>query len=245
MAARSRAGTLPATPREGDEQDAEGLEAQRAAHVEQHGPVEDRHEDLDGYTVNFVSFAQDIDATPLLKGLPDDSCPCPHWGYVLEGRVTFRFTDREEVFEAGDGVGVGAQDVGQQRVELAPAALARQLARRRHAPDAVCDLGELGQLRDARRDRDLLALELARPAAPVPLIVRPAEGGADLVGKAELLGQRARHGGVARHDVVHLPVTGEGELQADAKAVQRRVAGSRRAACSPPSCPRRAARGGT
>jgi hypothetical protein len=53
-----------------------------AAHVEQHGPVEDRHEDLDGYTVNFVSFAQDIDATPLLKGLPDDSCPCPHWGYV-------------------------------------------------------------------------------------------------------------------------------------------------------------------
>ena len=62
----------------------------------------DRHEDLDGYTVNFVSFAQDIDATPLLKGLPDDSCPCPHWGYVLEGRVTFRFADREEVFEAGD-----------------------------------------------------------------------------------------------------------------------------------------------
>ena len=73
-----------------------------AAHVEQHGPVDDRHDDLDGYTVNFVSFAQDIDATPLLKGLPDDSCPCPHWGYVLEGRVTFRFTDREEVFEAGD-----------------------------------------------------------------------------------------------------------------------------------------------
>ena len=73
-----------------------------AAHVEQHGPVEDRHEDLDGYTVNFVSFAQDIDATPLLKGLPDDNCPCPHWGYVLEGRVTFRFADRDEVFEAGD-----------------------------------------------------------------------------------------------------------------------------------------------
>jgi hypothetical protein len=73
-----------------------------AAHVEQHGPVEDRHEDLEGYTVNFVSFAQDIDATPLLKGLPDDSCQCPHWGYVLRGRLTFRFADREEVFEAGD-----------------------------------------------------------------------------------------------------------------------------------------------
>jgi hypothetical protein len=73
-----------------------------AAHVDQHGPVEDRHEDIDGYTVNFVSFAQDIDATPLLKGLPDDSCQCPHWGYVLKGRLTYRFDDHQEVFEAGD-----------------------------------------------------------------------------------------------------------------------------------------------
>jgi hypothetical protein len=73
-----------------------------AAHVEQHGPVEDRHEDLDGYTVNFVTFRQNIDATPLLKGLPDDRCSCPHWGYVFKGRVTFRFADRAEVFEAGD-----------------------------------------------------------------------------------------------------------------------------------------------
>jgi Cupin domain len=73
-----------------------------AAQVDQHGPVEDRHEDLDGYTVNFVSFRDDIDATPLLKGLPDDSCQCPHWGYVFKGRLTWRFGDREEVYEAGD-----------------------------------------------------------------------------------------------------------------------------------------------
>jgi len=44
-----------------------------AAHVDQHGPVEDRHEDIDGYTVNFVSFGIDIDATALLKGLPGDT----------------------------------------------------------------------------------------------------------------------------------------------------------------------------
>ena len=36
------------------------------------------------------------------SGLPDDPCPCPHWGYVLRGRLTYRFPDREEVFEAGD-----------------------------------------------------------------------------------------------------------------------------------------------
>ena len=73
-----------------------------AAQVEDHGVVEDRHEDVDGYTVNFVSFRQDIDGTPLLKGLPDDRCQCPHWGYVVNGNITFRYADREEVFEAGD-----------------------------------------------------------------------------------------------------------------------------------------------
>jgi hypothetical protein len=42
-----------------------------AAQVDEHGPVEDRHEEIDGYTVNFVSFRADVDGTPLLKGLPD------------------------------------------------------------------------------------------------------------------------------------------------------------------------------
>jgi AraC-like ligand binding domain len=68
----------------------------------EYGPVTDRSDQLDGYTVNFVTFHEDIDATPLMKGLPDDRCQCPHWGYVLSGRVTFRFADREEVVEAGD-----------------------------------------------------------------------------------------------------------------------------------------------
>jgi hypothetical protein len=66
------------------------------------GPVTDRSDQLEGYTVNFTSFGEDVDATPLLKGLPDDRCQCPHWGYMVSGRVTFRYADREEVFEAGD-----------------------------------------------------------------------------------------------------------------------------------------------
>jgi hypothetical protein len=76
--------------------------SKQSAQLEDHGPVTEWHEDVDGYTVNFVSFNQDIDSTPLLKGLPGDSCPCPHWGYVIKGRMTFRFPDHEEVFEAGD-----------------------------------------------------------------------------------------------------------------------------------------------
>jgi hypothetical protein len=73
-----------------------------AEHVDDHGVVEDRHEDIDGYTVNFVSFRQDVDGAPLLKGLPGDRCPCPHWGYVVKGRLTYRVADHDEVFEAGD-----------------------------------------------------------------------------------------------------------------------------------------------
>jgi hypothetical protein len=79
-----------------------GISKQSAAEIDDYGPVEDRHQDINGYTVDFVSFRQDVDGTPLLKGLPDDRCPCPHWGYVLKGRLTYRFADHEEIFEAGD-----------------------------------------------------------------------------------------------------------------------------------------------
>jgi quercetin dioxygenase-like cupin family protein len=38
----------------------------------------------------------------MMKGLPDDRCQCPHWGYVVRGKLTFRFADRDEVFGPGD-----------------------------------------------------------------------------------------------------------------------------------------------
>jgi hypothetical protein len=67
-----------------------------------YGPVSEQSDDTAGYTANFVQFHEDVDATPLMKGLPDDRCQCPHWGYVISGRVHFRFADHEEMFEAGD-----------------------------------------------------------------------------------------------------------------------------------------------
>src|SRR5690349_8589116 len=67
-----------------------------------YGAVVDRNEEREGYRIGFTTFREDIDGTPLMKGLPDDRCQCPHWGYVISGRVTFRFPDHEEVFEAGD-----------------------------------------------------------------------------------------------------------------------------------------------
>ena len=96
-----------------------------AAHVENHGPVEDWHEDLDDYTVNFVKFGQRIDAAPLLKGLPNDRCSSPHWGYVFTGKVTFRFADHDEVFESGDAFYIPAGhspvvEAGTEYVQFSP-----------------------------------------------------------------------------------------------------------------------------
>jgi len=79
-----------------------GISRQTAAHHDDHGPVLDIHEDIGDLSVNFLTFKVDIDGAPLLKGLPGDRCSCPHWGYVTKGKLTFRFGDREEVFEAGD-----------------------------------------------------------------------------------------------------------------------------------------------
>jgi len=66
------------------------------------GPVLVQADELEGYSAQFVTFREDIDGTPLMKGLPDDKCQCPHWGYVFKGAMTMRFGDHEEVFEAGD-----------------------------------------------------------------------------------------------------------------------------------------------
>ena len=73
-----------------------------ASDVREFGPVTDRRAEMDGYTVEFVSFAADADLDGPLSSLPGGACQCPHWGYVIAGRMRFVFGDREEVYEAGD-----------------------------------------------------------------------------------------------------------------------------------------------
>ncbi len=36
----------------------------------------------------YFSLAAGVDTTPLFAGLEGDRCQCPHWGFVLRGRVT-------------------------------------------------------------------------------------------------------------------------------------------------------------
>jgi hypothetical protein len=53
-------------------------------------------------TVEAGEVRKDLEMDWLFKGLPADSCQCPHWGYVLKGRLHYKFSDHEEVFGAGE-----------------------------------------------------------------------------------------------------------------------------------------------
>jgi hypothetical protein len=41
----------------------------------------------------YFSLGAGTDIAPLLKGLEDDACQAPHWGYVLDGHLTVTYTD--------------------------------------------------------------------------------------------------------------------------------------------------------
>ena len=91
------------------------------------GAVEVHTGDLGDYTVDFVSFRETQDMAPMFTGLPDGRCQCPHWGIVLKGKQTWRFADREEVFEAGDAFYVEAGHVpvfeaGTEMIQFSPTA---------------------------------------------------------------------------------------------------------------------------
>ena len=64
--------------------------------------IEGRYAELGEYTVAFETHKADMDPAALFQGLPDDRCPCPHWGVVLAGRIVFRYADHDEVYTAGD-----------------------------------------------------------------------------------------------------------------------------------------------
>jgi hypothetical protein len=55
-----------------------------------------------GMTIAFERLSAGVATAPLYKGLPDDACQSPHWGYVIEGRLRVLSTDgTEESIVAG------------------------------------------------------------------------------------------------------------------------------------------------
>ena len=64
--------------------------------------IEGRYVELDTYTVSFERFPIASDPSPLFRGLPDDRCQCPHWGYVISGAIEVSYADGTETLTAGD-----------------------------------------------------------------------------------------------------------------------------------------------
>ncbi len=43
---------------------------------------------FDRISGEYFSLSAGVDTTPLFQGLEGDLCQCPHWGFVLRGRLT-------------------------------------------------------------------------------------------------------------------------------------------------------------
>jgi hypothetical protein len=55
------------------------------------------------FAAEYFSLGAGTDIAPLLKGLEDDLCQSPHWGYLMEGEVTVTYKDgQQETICGGD-----------------------------------------------------------------------------------------------------------------------------------------------
>ncbi|GGT31347.1 hypothetical protein [Streptomyces purpureus] len=64
--------------------------------------VEVRMKELGGdMCVAFITLPKGTDMAPALKGLPDDRCQCPHWAYIVSGKVKMTTASGEQVYETG------------------------------------------------------------------------------------------------------------------------------------------------
>src|SRR5262249_1111389 len=101
-----------------------------AAQYLDHGPVMDATEDVDGYTINFVTFKVDATRRHCSKGCPAIAARAHIGGYVFKGRVVFTTDNGEEVHVAGDASYVPAghlqrADAGTGYLQFSPAVAPR------------------------------------------------------------------------------------------------------------------------
>ncbi|MBS1132290.1 MAG: hypothetical protein H6R16_3292 [Proteobacteria bacterium] len=58
---------------------------------------------LGKFSAEYFSLATGVDTTPLFQGLEGNLCQCPHWGFVLRGRLTTTDADGvQETVNAND-----------------------------------------------------------------------------------------------------------------------------------------------
>ena len=90
------------------------------------GEIKTRAFEHDAVYTRHINLPAGTDFTPLLKGLENDLCQCPHWGYVVAGSITLRYADgTEETNHAGDAYvwpagHTGWTDTGVTFIEFSP-----------------------------------------------------------------------------------------------------------------------------
>jgi hypothetical protein len=55
-----------------------------------------------GMHLGIEIYKKKTDLAPLLKGLPEDRCQSPHWGYMVKGSMIVKYKDQEEIVKAGE-----------------------------------------------------------------------------------------------------------------------------------------------
>lgn len=78
-----------------------GIDLSRLPIVVDETEVEIRACEAGELTVSLVKLAEGHDARGVFKGLPNDLCQCPHWGYVIKGRLRVWTSDGASDVEAG------------------------------------------------------------------------------------------------------------------------------------------------
>jgi hypothetical protein len=75
---------------------------------------------------NEMPSIDEKNAPALFEGLPNNSCPCPHWGYMIKGSMHLRYDNgNEEVINAGEvfyipGGHIGWSETGMDWIEFSP-----------------------------------------------------------------------------------------------------------------------------
>jgi hypothetical protein len=86
-----------------------------------------RAEDWGEMHVSYEIYEEEMDDRPFLRGLPNDQCHCPHWGYVLKGRLRMIYRDHEEEAVANEAYYLPPGhsiivDAGTELIEFSPRA---------------------------------------------------------------------------------------------------------------------------
>jgi len=103
------------------------LSPESASKVSATEQYENRQDEVDGITIAFERYTADADFGPLFRGLPDDRCQCPHWGFVRHGRLVYRYADGVDEITAGEAYyarpgHISIVFAGTELVEFSPSA---------------------------------------------------------------------------------------------------------------------------